>query len=65
MLQAEPTQTPRVLTVAKKAADSVVMDKLKADETMAEDRALRQLQDLNCIIEPEYRNSKRLIKPMT
>ena len=64
VLKAEHTQTPRVITVDKNAAYPVAMDKLKSDETMAEDIELRQIKYLNNIIEQSHRNIKRIVKPM-
>jgi transposase-like protein len=64
VLKAEHTQTPRVITVDKNAAYPVVIDKLKADETIAEETELRQVEYLNNVIEPDYRNIKRIVKPM-
>ncbi len=72
VLKAQHTQAPRVsryasceaLTVDKNAAYPVAMDKLKADETIAEDIELRQIKYLNNIIEQDHRNIKRIVKPM-
>ncbi len=72
VLKAQHTQAPRVsrdtsfeeLTVDKNAAYPVAMDKLKADETIAKETKLRQIKDLNNIIEPDHRNIKRMVKPM-
>ncbi|MGG6265581.1 IS6 family transposase [Leptolyngbya sp. AN03gr2] len=64
VLKAHHSQTPRVITVDKNAAYSVAINKLKADETLAKETELRQIQYLNNIIEPEHRNIKRIVKPM-
>lgn len=42
----------------------MALETLKADETVAEETALRQIQDLNNIIEQDHRNIKRIVKPM-
>ena len=65
VLKAEHTQTPRVITVDKNAAYPVAMDKLKSNETIAEDIELRQIKYLSNIIEQDHRNIKRIVKPMT
>ncbi|MCY7285720.1 MAG: IS6 family transposase [Cyanobacteria bacterium CAN_BIN43] len=72
VLKAQHTQAPRVsryasfeeLTVDKNAAYPVAMDKLKADETIAEETELRQIKYLNNIIEQDHWNIKRIVKPM-
>ena len=64
VLKAQHTQAPRVITVDKNAAYPVAMDKLKADETIAEETKLRQIKYLNNIIEQDHRNIKRIVKPM-
>ncbi|WP_068819921.1 IS6 family transposase [Phormidesmis priestleyi] len=64
VLKAQHTQAPRVITVDKNAAYPVAMDKLKADETIAEETELRQIKYLNNIIEQDHRNIKRIVKPM-
>lgn len=53
-----------MITVDKNAAYPVAMDKLKADETIAEETELRQIKYLNNIIEQDHRNIKRIVKPM-
>ena len=42
----------------------MAIDKLKADETIAEETELRQIKYLNNIIEPDHRTIKRIVKPM-
>jgi transposase-like protein len=64
VLKAQHTQTPCVVTVDKNAAYPVAMDKLKADETIAQETELRQIKYLNNIIEQDHRNIKRIVKPM-
>ena len=64
VLKAQHTQTPGVITVDKNAAYPVAMDKLKADETIAQETELRQIKYLNNIIEQDHRNIKRIVKPM-
>ena len=62
VLKAQHTQAPRVITVDKNAAYPVARNKLKADETIAEETELRQIKYLNNIIEQDYRNIKRIVK---
>lgn len=64
VLKAQHTQKPRVITVDKNAAYPVAINKLKADETLAEETELRQIKYLNNIIEQDHRNIKRIVKPM-
>ncbi len=64
VLKAQHTQPPRVITVDKNAACTVALDKLKADETIAEATELRQVKYLNNIIEQDHRTIKRIVKPM-
>ena len=42
----------------------MAIDKLKADETIAEETELRQIKYLNNIIEQDHRTIKRIVKPM-
>jgi len=63
-LKAQHTQAPRVITVAKNAADPAAMEPLKAEETIADETALRQSKYLNHIVEQDHRNIKRIVKPM-
>lgn len=64
VLKAEHTQSPPVITVDKNAAYPVAMEKLKADEALAEETELRQSKYLNNVIEQDHRNIKRIVKPM-
>ncbi len=64
VLKAQPTQTPRVITVDKNAAYPIAIEALKMDETITEETELRQSKDLNNGIEPDHRNIKRVVKPM-
>jgi transposase, IS6 family len=64
VLKAQHTPDPRVITVDKNAAYPVAMDKLKADEMIAEETELGQIKSLNDIIEQDHRNIKRIVKPM-
>ncbi|WP_242042134.1 DDE-type integrase/transposase/recombinase [Leptolyngbya sp. FACHB-541] len=64
VLKATHTQTPRIITVDKNAAYPVVIEALKADETLAAQTELRQSKYLNNVIEQDHRNTKRLTKPM-
>jgi transposase, IS6 family len=64
VLKAQHTQAPPVINVDKNAAYPVVMDTLKEDETLAETTELRQVKYLNNVVEQDYRNIKRITKPM-
>jgi IS6 family transposase len=64
VLEAQHTQTLRVITMDKNAAYPVAMATLKANETIAEETQLRQIKYLNNIIEQDHRNVKRIVKPM-
>lgn len=65
VLKATHTQTPRVITVDKHAADPVAIETLKGGETLAVETELRQNKYLNNLIEQDHRNVKRITKPMT
>ncbi len=62
VLKAQHTQAPHVIMVDKNAAYPVAMDKLKADETIAEETERRQIKYLNNIIEQDHRSIKRIVK---
>jgi transposase, IS6 family len=64
VLGAKHTQTPRVITVDKNAADPVAVEKLKEDKTLKAETELRQVKYLNTIIEQDHRNIQRITKPM-
>ena len=63
MLKAIHTQTPRVITVDKKAAYPKAVDELKADQELPKKVKLRQKKYLNNIVEQDHRGIKRLVKP--
>lgn len=64
VLNAQPTQAPRVINVDKNAAYPVAMDALKEEETIAQETELRQNKYLNNIVEQDHRNIKRIVRPM-
>jgi transposase-like protein len=64
VLKGQHTQTPRVISVDKNAAYPVAMETLKGDETLGETTELRQVKYLNNVVEQDYRNIKRITKPM-
>ncbi len=72
-VKAKHTQAPRVITVNKNAAYPVAGETLEVDETIssrylpeqgAAETELRQSKYLNNVIEQDYRNIKRIAKPM-
>ena len=63
-LKAQHAQAPRVITVDKNAACPMAIEQLKADETIAKEMELRQSKSLHNVIEQDYRNIKRMVKPM-
>lgn len=62
MLKVTHTQTPRVVTVDKNAADPKAIDTLIADKTLPEIAKLRQKKYLNNHVEQDHRAIKRLTK---
>jgi transposase-like protein len=64
VLKGEHTQSPRVITVDKNAAYPTAMEVLKAKGMIEQETELRQSKYLNNIIEQDYRNIKRIVKPM-
>ncbi|MBW4639667.1 MAG: IS6 family transposase [Gloeocapsa sp. UFS-A4-WI-NPMV-4B04] len=62
-LKAAHTQSPRVITVDKNAADPKAIDELKKKEELSEQVELRQNKYLNNIVEQDHRGIKRLVKP--
>lgn len=57
------TPTPRVINVDKNAAYPTAMAELKAAGQLPESVELRQVKDLNNIVEQDHRFIKRLVKP--
>ena len=57
------TSAPRVINVEKNAASPKAMAELKAAGLLPERVELRQVKDLNNLIEQDHRFSKRLVKP--
>ena len=53
-----------MLTVDKHTADPVAMETLQGDEMLTQPTELRQVEDLNHVIEHDHRNIKRIIRPM-
>jgi IS6 family transposase len=64
VLKGQHTQPPQVINVDKNAAYPVAMEALKEDETLAETTELRQVKYFNNVVEQDYRNIKRITKPM-
>lgn len=64
VLQGQHTQSPRVVTVDKKAAYPVAMETLKGEEAIEKQTELRQSKYLNNIVEQDHRHIKRLVKLM-
>jgi transposase-like protein len=64
VLQAQHTQTPRVVNVDQNAAYPVAAEGLNEDETVDTKIELRQVKYLNNVIEQDHRNVKRIVKPM-
>jgi IS6 family transposase len=58
-----PTSAPGVMNVDKNAASPKAMAFLKARGALAEAVKLRQVKDLNNLIEQDHRFIKRLVKP--
>nr|MBD3885496.1 DDE-type integrase/transposase/recombinase [Phormidium tenue FACHB-886] len=52
------------ITVDKNAAYPVAIDELREDQTLKAETELRQSKYLNNIVEQDYRNIKRIVKPM-
>ncbi len=57
------TSTPPVITVDKNPADPKAIKELKAAKKLPEIVKLRQIKDLNNIVEQDHRGIKRLVKP--
>jgi transposase, IS6 family len=57
------TSVPRVINVDKNAASPKAMAELKATGILPESVELRQVKDLNNIVERDHRFLKRLVKP--
>ena len=62
-LQASHTNEPRVINVDKNAAYPKAIKDLKAEGSVSDNCELRQIKDLNNLIEQDHRFIKRLTKP--
>lgn len=64
VLKSQHTQTPRVINVDKNAAYPVAIEAFKEEETLPGTTELRQVKYLNNMVEQDYRNIKRITRPM-
>ena len=62
-LGASHTVTPRVMNVDTNAAYPKALGELKAEGIVPESCELRQVKDLNTIVEQDHRFIKRRVKP--
>jgi len=62
-MNAEHSQSPRVINVDKNAAYPPAIDSLTQDQTLPETTELRRVKYLNNIVEQDHRFIKRLVNP--
>src|SRR5665647_2289754 len=63
-LSSNHNQIPRVITVDKNPAYPSAVNELKNDKILPQNVGIRQIKNLNNIIEQDHRSIKRIVNPM-